>query len=84
MLPTSKSLDGHTASGVFVRPFVKLFDAWHNYRNMHVTVLKFLIWIPHKKKKKKTRIFFRTGLCPFPELWPFGNIWMKSCQQNVS
>ena len=23
-------------------------------------------------------------LCPFPELWPFEGIWMKSCQQNIS
>ena len=38
-----------------------------------------------KKKKKLTRIFFfSTGLCPFPELWPFEKIWMQTCQQNIS
>ena len=25
-----------------------------------------------------------SGLCYFPELWPFEKIWMKSCQQNIS
>ena len=28
--------------------------------------------------------FFLSGLCPFPELWPFEKIWMTSCQQNIS
>ena len=28
--------------------------------------------------------FFPSGLCSFPELWPFEKILMKSCQQNIS
>ena len=53
MPPTSKKLEGHIASGAFVHPsvhlFVTLFDAWNNFRTVHATVLKFLIWIPHEK-----------------------------------
>ena len=52
--PTSKKLVGHIASGhssvcPSVHPFVTLFDALHNFRHVHTTVLKFLIWIPHEK-----------------------------------
>ena len=50
---------------------------------MHATVLKFLIWISHEKIVE-TYFFFLTGLCPFPELWPFEKIWMQSCQENIS
>ena len=46
-------------------------------------LLKFHIWIPHGKIAD-TYFFFLTGLCLFPELWPFEKIWMKSCQQNIS
>ena len=28
--------------------------------------------------------FFFLGLSPFPELWPFEKIWMKSFEQNIS
>ena len=53
MPPTSKKLEGHIASGLFVRPsfrpFVTLFDAEYNFRTVNATVLKFLIWIPHEK-----------------------------------
>ena len=35
-------------------------------------------------KKKLTHIFSPSGLCPFPELWPFEEIWMESCQQDIS
>ena len=57
MPPTSKKFEGHIASGLFVRPsvlpsarpFVTLFDTWHNFRTVNATVLKFLIWIPHEK-----------------------------------
>ena len=36
--------------------------------------------------EKKADIFFSflSGLCPFPELWPFDKIWMKFCQHNIS
>ena len=57
MPPTSKKLEGHIASGLFVRPsfrpsvrpFVTLFDAQHNFKTVNATVLKFHIWIPHEK-----------------------------------
>ena len=60
MPPTSKKLEGHIASGLFVRPsgpsvrpsfrpFVTLFDASHNFKTANATVLKFHIWIPHEK-----------------------------------
>ena len=53
MPPTSKKLEGHIASGLFVRPsvrpFVTLFDALHNFKTVNATVLKFHIWIPHEK-----------------------------------
>ena len=48
-----------------VRPSVlTLFDAWHDFRHVHATFLKFLIWIPREKKKKKPTctFFFSTGL----------------------
>ena len=72
MPPTSKKLEGHIASGAFVRPFVRPsvcssvrpsvrpsvtpFDTLHN--------LNFLIWIP---QKKSWHIFlFAAGLCQTP------------------
>ena len=97
MSPNSKKLEGHIASGAFVRSFVRpsirrfvtLFDAQHNFRHVHATVLKFRILILQKKKKKKKKIadiyfFSSAGLCPFPELLPFENLWMQYCQQNIS
>ena len=94
---TSKKLEGHIASGVFVRPsvrsFLTLFDAYHNFRTVHATVLKFLIWIPHKKIADTCFFFlfffcfffvFLTGLCRFSELQPFEKIWMQTCQKNIS
>ena len=36
------------------------------------------------KKIADTYFIFLSGLCPFPELWPFEKIWMNSCQQNIS
>ena len=36
------------------------------------------------KKIADMYFFFLSGLCPFPELWPFEKIWMNSCQQNIS
>ena len=65
MPPTSKKLEGDIASGAFVM----LFDAFHNFRTVHATVLNFFIWIPHEKIADT--YFFSTGLCPFPELRPF-------------
>ena len=41
---------------------------------MHARVLKFHIWIPHKKIADSS---------PFAELWPFEKILMNSCQQNI-
>ena len=46
------------------------FDAKHNFRAVHATVLKVFKWI-HHEKKNSSRIFFSTGLRPFPELWSF-------------
>ena len=44
---------GHLSSRPFVHlsihSFAMLFDALHNFRNVHATVLKFLIWIYHEK-----------------------------------
>ena len=50
---------------------------------MHARALKFHVWIPHEKIAE-TYFFFLSGLCPFPELWPFEKIWMESCQQTIS
>ena len=50
---------------------------------MHARVLKFHVWIPHKKIAD-TYFFPPSGLYPFPELWPFEEIWMESCQQSIS
>ena len=36
------------------------------------------------KKIADMYFFFLTGLCPFSVLWPFEEIWMQSCQQNIS
>ena len=49
---------------------------------MHARVLKFHVWIP--LEKIADTFFFPSGLCPFPELWPVEEIWMESCQQNIS
>ena len=48
---------------------------------LSITV-KFHIWISHEKRAD-TYFFILSRLCPFPELWPFEKIWMKSCQQNI-
>ena len=69
MLPTSKKLEAHIASWALVRPFVTLFDAQYNFRNVHATVLKFLIWIPHEKKLL-TRILSRQEYAPFLSYGP--------------
>ena len=34
--------------------------------------------------KKADTYFSPSGLCPFPELWPFEEIKMESCEQNIS
>ena len=39
----------HPFVHVSIHSFAMLFDALHNFRNMHATVLKFLIWIYHEK-----------------------------------
>ena len=84
--PSSKKFEGHIASGLFthpsIRPFIMLFDASHNLRNVHTSVLKFLIWT--YEKIADMEFFFSTKLCLFPELWPFEKIWRKSCQQYIS
>ena len=49
---------------------------------MHARVLKFHIRI--LLEKIAVTYFSPSGLCLFPELWPFGEIWMESCQQNIS
>ena len=51
---------------------------------MHARVLKFHIWIPHEKIADAYFFFFLSGLCLFPELWPFEKIRMESCQQTIS
>ena len=56
-------------SGMFVRPSVRACFLMHNIWTVHVRVLKFQIWIPHEKIADT--YFFPSGLCPFPELWPF-------------
>ena len=35
-------------------------------------------------KKIADTFFSPSGLCSFPELWPFEEIWRESCQQNIS
>ena len=49
---------------------------------MHARVLKFHVWIPHKKIADT--YFPPSGFYSFPELWPFEEIWMESCQQSIS
>ena len=46
-------------------------------RTMHARVLKFHIWIPHRKIAD-TPFFFLSKLSPFLELCPFEKIRMKS------
>ena len=60
-----------------VRPSTTLFDASLNFRTMHASVLKFLKWIPHEKIAENFILLVLTGLCPFPEIWPFEKIWSK-------
>ena len=79
MSPTLKKLEEHIASGSFLRllvcPFIMFFDAHHNFRNVHATALKFLIWIPHEKSSVHI-FFFLNRIMPFPELWLFEKIRM--------
>ena len=55
MFRVSKELKGGGGGGILLlgrssfHPFVMLFDALHNVRTVHTTVLKFFIWIPHEK-----------------------------------
>ena len=64
MLPASKKLEGHIASGSFVRTLRFLM---HSVTSMHGRILKFHIWIPHDKIAD---IFFLVRIIPFPELGP--------------
>ena len=61
----------HIASGAFVRSsFRSSRFLMHSITGtVHANVLKLLILIPHEKIAG--RYFFSTGVCPFPELWPF-------------
>ena len=72
MPPTSKKFEGHIASGLFVRPsvrpFVTLFDAWHNLRTVTATVLKFLGFL--MKKKADTCSFSWQDYPPFLSYGP--------------
>ena len=65
--------EGHIASGAFVRLFVMLFDAYHNFRNVLATVLKFLIWIPQEKIANKY-FFSRRDYAPFLSYGPLKNM----------
>ena len=47
--------------------YIALSNAWHNFCLVHARVLKFHVWTSHTKIAG--RIFFLSGLCPFPDLW---------------
>ena len=47
MRPTSKKLREHIGFGLSVRVYVR--PCIHSSKNVHATVLKFHIWIPHGK-----------------------------------
>ena len=79
MPPTSKKLEGHIASGTFVHACMRSIT----FEPRLLGDLKFHIWILHEKIAYMY-FFSPSGLCPFPELWPFEKICMKSCQQNIS
>ena len=65
MAPTWRKLEGILLLGhLSVLPFVTLFDAQHNFRHMHATILKFLIRIPHEKIAD-TYFFSRQDYVPF-------------------
>ena len=49
---------------------------------MHARVLKFHIWILHEKIAEM--YFFPSGLCPFPELWPFEKSMDEILPANIS
>ena len=76
MPPTSKKLTGHIGFGLSVRACIRSKQACHILRTVHVSVLKFHIWIPHGKIADT--FFFLTELSPFFELCPFEKIRMKS------
>ena len=53
--------------------FITHFDAQHNLRTVFDTVLKFLLWIPNRKKKKKkadTYFSFWQDYAPFLSYGP--------------
>ena len=62
MIPASKKLEGHIASGSFVRALRFLM---HSLTSMHARILKFHIWIP---RDKIADIYFLVRIIPFPEL----------------
>ena len=62
--PTLEKLKERIALGLSVRPSVYPFKIYQD------TVLKFHIWTPHQKKYL-TRIYLKSELSPFVELYPF-------------
>ena len=81
MPPTSKKMEGHIASGTFIRSSRFLMHC-RTLELCMLLFLKFLTWIPHKKGRY---VFFsRQDYAPFLSYGPLKKIWMKSCQQNLS
>ena len=85
MPPTWKKLVGHIASGASVHPSIhsSCFLMHSITLDMHATVLKFLIWIPHEKIDD-TYFFFSAGLCPFSELLPFEKKYICNLVSKIS
>ena len=88
MPPTLKKVRGHIASGLsvhsfvhllhsFIRSFVMLSCAWHNFRPMYADVLKFHIWIP-REKIGDPYFFSYPNYLPFESYFPFNKITLKS------
>ena len=55
-----------------MRVWVTLFVPTVTFKTVKARVLKFHMWIPHRKKANPCFFFF-SELSPLLELWPFEN-----------
>ena len=72
---------------IFFNPVFQVSTAKNeiNLFNNHVLIVAPVTFAPAGAMTPSAEfLFLPSGLCPFPELWLFEKIWMKSCQQNIS
>ena len=81
MPPTSRKLEGHIASGSFVRPWVRALRFLMHSITSEPSLLRFLkfhIWIPHYKKKADMYFSSYQDYAPFLSYGP-----LKKSEWNI-